>query len=93
MATAPITELIDSVTKLRNCCKDLKQELSVLDICIKSKDDTIIITHDCALVINVYSTNKLKAYIPKKYNGFTVKFTEIVEGEELKFNLKEEILV
>ncbi len=92
MATAQITEIIDSVMKLRSSCKDLKYELSVLDSYLKEDDDIIIITHDCSSVIKVYSTNRLRAYVPKKYNGFSVEFTEITSGEELKFDLKEEIL-
>lgn len=72
---------------------DLKKDLSVLDSYLKTENDIIIITHDGSHTINVYSTNTLRAYIPKKYNGFTVKFIEITNSEELKFDLKEEILV
>jgi len=92
MATAQITEIIDGTMKLRISCKDLKRELGILDSYLKGNDD-IIITHDCSSIIKVYSTNRLRAYIPKKYNGFTVKFIEITNSEELKFDLKEEILV
>lgn len=91
MATAQITEIIDGTVKLRSSCKDLKRELSILDSYLRG-DDIIVITHDCSSVIRVYSTNRLRAYVPRKYNSFTVEFTEIVAGEELKFDLKEEIL-
>lgn len=93
MATAQITEIIDCTTRLRNSCRDLKKDLSVLDTYIKSQDDIIVITYDESGVINVYATNKLKAYIPKKYNGFIVNFTEAASIEAIKFDLKEEILV
>ncbi len=42
---------------------------------LRKIDRNIVVTHDNKLVLEVYAEAHIKAYVPKKYNGFDVQFT------------------
>jgi len=53
---------------LENACEDLRTEL-------RKVDRKIVVTHDNHATLEVYGDPAIKAYVPKKYNGWDVKFS------------------
>lgn len=62
--------------------KELTADLQVLKSYIPAGQPGLYITHDMADII-VKGDIILKAYVPKKYNGYTVVFTAVGSDELL----------
>jgi hypothetical protein len=63
-------------------CEELREELHKID-------RKIIVTHDSREAIEVYSHLQFKAYVPKTYDGWPVRWAEF--GVELTIDLDEEL--
>lgn len=90
MYIAKILQMLDdSVIKLT-------EELRIIEPQINLNQDRMFITHDDHQFILVFAPIKYKAYIPKKYDCWKVKFvewyrTDISEIEEYLNSNSEEI--
>jgi len=67
---------------LEAACDELREELHKID-------RKIIVTHDGKEAIEVHSSLQYKAYVPKSYDGWTVRWAEL--GVELTIDLDEEL--
>jgi len=85
---AKIVEMLeDSIERLQKDLLPLEQQMLVAD-------DGIFITYDDGdnnnPFIIVYSPDKYRAYIPKKYDGWAVKFIEW-NGEDIQLSYDQTI--
>lgn len=64
------------------CCL-LREELHKVD-------KKIFVTHNNEDMIEVYADIMLKAYVPKRFDGWDVKFNEW-DGEDITYDLDQEL--
>jgi hypothetical protein len=68
---------------LEAACDHLRKELQKVDA-------KFFVTHDNYGIIEVYADLSMKAYVPKKFDGWDVEFNEW-DGEEITFDLDQEL--
>lgn len=74
---------------LENAVANLQQDLKPLEQQMRASKEGMFITHNNADIL-VYARSSYKAYIPKKYDGFTVKFV-VCNGEDLHLHVNSSI--
>jgi hypothetical protein len=68
---------------LEAACDHLRQELQKVG-------QKFFVTHDNEGTIEVYADIMLKAYVPKKYDGWDVELNEW-DGEDITYDLDQEL--
>jgi hypothetical protein len=68
---------------LEAACDHLRQELQKVT-------DKLLVTHDNSGIIEVYADMAVKAYVPKKFDGWEVEFVEW-DGEDITYDLDQEL--
>ena len=81
----PVGEVLRQmiIQYLEEACEKLREEL-------RKVSPKIYVTHDSVGIIEVYGDPSIKAYVPKKYNGWPVQFA-IWDGEEIILDMDEMI--
>ena len=75
---------------LSESISNLAKELKVLDFQFDKASKSIYLNHDGEQII-AHAPLKLKAYIPKKWDGWNVHFIEFTEDTQLTLDLDEPI--
>lgn len=68
---------------LEEACEKLREEL-------RKVSPKIYVSHDNVGVIEVHGDPSIKAYVPKKYNGWDVQFS-IWDGQDIILGIDESI--
>lgn len=76
--------LAQSVEKLRTALKVLEPEM-------KHYREGMYITHNSKDTISVYTSNRFRAYIPKRFDTWSVKVVEWDGKSELQLDIDEDI--
>ena len=69
--------------ELQQSAEKLRDELSILNLGHQVRNTGMYITHDGESKIIVHGTISNKAYVPKKYDGWEVRFVEWDEKQSL----------
>ena len=81
---------VSIVAMLEESVEKLRADLSMLEYQMKQNKDGMYITHDNYGTLVVYSSMTDKAYVPKTYDDWPVRFIEW-NGEELELDIDEPI--
>ena len=88
MATSPSAVIY---SMLEHTVEELRKDLQVLEHQMKLDKSGMLITHNSADAVIVHADSKYRAYIPKKYKGFTVEFVEWDGASDIELNLDDEL--
>lgn len=75
------------IALLEESIEKLKVDLKPLEHVLLNAKEGMYITHDNSSCILVYVAAAFKAYIPKKYDGWSVKTIEWKPGEDLQLDM------
>lgn len=71
---------------LEDSAEELKKDLHVLEAQMKYEKSGMLITHNCEDSLIIYAAARYKAYIPKRYDNWPVKFIDW-NGEEIQLDM------
>lgn len=69
---------------MQEACEKLREEL-------RKVSPKIYVSHDNVSIIEVHGDPSIKAYVPKKYDGFDVQFS-VWDGQEIILDIDEIIV-